>query len=108
MTETQPLLFDCDRTLRTLARRTDPDTSRAAADTHDARGSRASHKRLLREALNASPGLTSAEYAARTGLDRHEAARRLADRRNDGDAEHGDKRQCNQCRKVCVTWKPTT
>ena len=108
MSENQPLLFDAgDRTLRTLARRTDPETSRAAADKHAASGSRASHKRLLLEALHRSPGLTSAEYAKHTGLDRHEAARRLADLRNDGDARQGERRQCGVCRKTCVTWEPT-
>lgn len=99
-------LFDTG-SVHPLHRVTDPTTSREAAKQHAASGARESHKRRLREALAEHPGLTSAEYGRLVGLERHEAARRLADLRNDGDAEQGPKRPCGVCRKTCVTWRPT-
>jgi predicted HTH transcriptional regulator len=80
--------------MTTLARNTDPSTSHEAVERIEASGKRATHKESLLKAVQAVPRQTSAEYANLVGLERHEAARRLADLKNDGLVEQVDKRVC--------------
>lgn len=102
----QKTLFETD-SVHTLHRVTDPDTSRMAAIATTISGRRESHKRILLDAVVRWPGSTSAELASWAGLERHEAARRLADLRNDGAVRQGPKRPCLLCGKVCITWEAT-
>lgn len=59
------------------ARRTDPASSHAAADEHEKSGKAATRRARLENAVYANPGKTSKELAEITGLERHEASRRL-------------------------------
>lgn len=103
-TEQQLCLFDA-APVHKLHRVTDPDTSLLAAIATTQSGRRETHKRILLDAVVRWPGSTSAELASWVGLERHEAARRLADLRNDGAVRQGAKRACLLCGNVCVTWE---
>lgn len=83
-------------------RRSDPPTSRAAEIAH--RLNRESHCALLLDAVRKQPGMTSAEYAQWTGLERHEAARRCADLKNQGAIVGARPRRCDVGKKMAVTW----
>ena len=76
-------------------RRTDPDTSRQAAEHVTAIGSRADHLKRIVAAVTARPGRTSAELAEDTGLERHEAARRTADAAQAGYIVRGPSKTCS-------------
>ncbi len=69
----QPGLFD--RPPRAATR--DPLSSHRAADELERSGRGARQAALVLELVRATPGLTSAELAARHGADRHMIARRL-------------------------------
>lgn len=98
MTRSDPGLFD----LPPATRRSDPPTSRAAEIAH--RLNRQSHCVVLLDAVRKQPGMTSAEYAQWTGLERHEAARRLADLERMGRVRKGTRRACTVNRTEMVTW----
>jgi len=87
-----------------LARSGDPITSHEAADAAAASTWRVAHKSILFQAVVEHPGLTSAEYAVETGLERHEAARRLADLKNDGEVVQGARRKCRVGKRSAMTW----
>ena len=71
--------FDFDHNLP-LARSADPDGSVAAVVRHTRSGRLASSREQVAVALAAqAEPVTSKELAQRSGLDRHETARRLAD-----------------------------
>ena len=89
------------------ARQHDPETSWMAAESITCSGTRAAHVAVIVAAVCAHPGLTSAELAESTHLDRVEAARRTADAMRDGLINQGPKRKCRSCNSVCVTWWPT-
>jgi len=61
------------------ARTRDPLSSHAAADALERSGAARRQLDTVLAALRATPGLTSAELAARHGLDRHMVGRRLPD-----------------------------
>ena len=63
------------------ARTLDPDTSKLAAQRVTDNGRAMNNRQLCFDAIVREPGLTSGEVAAITGLDRHEAARRLPELR---------------------------
>lgn len=74
-------LFDLPS--KQLARKTDTPSSHRAAETITRIAAASQRERVLR-LVEALPGLTSAELAQRSGLDRHMVARRLADLKNLG------------------------
>ena len=88
------------------ARSTDPQSSHDAADLHMARGLRQTHIAVVADAVRACPGLTSAEIAARSCLERHEAARRLPDAMTAGVVRKGPARVCTMSGKLVTTWWP--
>ncbi len=51
-----------------------------------------------------NPGLTSAEVGAKTGIGRHNAARRLPELRKDGLVWNGNQRICSINRARAITW----
>jgi len=89
-----------------LHRRTDPDTSRQAAERVTAIGSRADHLNRIVQAVLEYPGRTSAELAECTGLERHEAARRTADACNAGLIVRGPSKTCSVGGRASITWWP--
>ncbi len=105
MTDHQRTLFDdaepvvdhtCDVTV-SLSRSTDPASSHAAAAQHVASGAHASQKQQVLAALRSWPGSTSKELAARAGLGRFVAARRLPDLEKAGEVRrerYADGREC--------------
>ena len=87
------------------ARRTDPSTSHEAAARAERHGAKTQRATIL-TALRGRPGLTSAEYAVETGIDRHNAARRLSELKHDGVAKQCEKRICGVKGTKAVTWYP--
>jgi hypothetical protein len=88
------------------ARNTDPDTSHLAAHSVTTTGTRHTNNQKCREAVENNPGASSAKIAKITGLDRHEAARRLSDLRGIS-VEQGEPVRCKLCNnRLCVTWWP--
>ena len=88
------------------ARATDPQSSHDAAEHHTASGARQCHIEIVVAAVRAFEGLTSAEIADRTGLERHEAARRLPDAEKAGAVRKGAPRKCSISAKLVTTWWP--
>jgi hypothetical protein len=99
-----------DRPVRRIempaARATDPQSSHDAADEHTARGARQCNIERVVDHVRAFEGLTSAEIAKRTGLERHEAARRLPDAEKAGAVQKGAMRRCSISGRLVVTWWP--
>ena len=89
-----------------LFRKTDPETSAQAAEQHHASGQRQTNKAKLLAAVQRAPGRTSAEYAELADLDRHEAARRLSDLRNEGLVRQAEARKCTVKGTKAKTWQP--
>jgi predicted HTH transcriptional regulator len=92
--------------LGAAARATDPASSHQAALRATASGKADAHCHICLEAVIAVPGRTSAEIAKATGLERHEAARRLSDLKVRGLARQGEQRPCRTNGKLAVTWWP--
>jgi hypothetical protein len=86
------------------ARATDPQSSHQAAHQVERSGKADSHRALCLKAVKAAPGSTSAEIAAATGLERHEAARRLPELRLRGLVRNGDQRECGETGNQSMTW----
>lgn len=86
------------------ARKSDPATSHLAAASVEASGHAETHRQLCLRVVSAQAGLTSAEIAVKAGLDRHEAARRLADLERGGEVRKGTVKLCSVCGSKCVTW----
>lgn len=80
---------------RALARSADPVPSHEAAERMEKCGVAEARRRVLLSYIRNQPGLSSKQYAALSGIDRVEAARRIADMKNglvkqDGRAPDGD------------------
>lgn len=86
------------------SRRTDPDTSFEAAAKIEKSGKAESHRTLCFEALLKQDGMTSAEVAVMADLERHEAARRLPELRDEGKVRNGEKRKCSATGSMALTW----
>lgn len=111
---TQPNLFD-DAEPQTMpdaqlirskprARKTDPETSHAAARQVEASGTAKRHGEMIVTALRANDGLTSEELASRAGLDRVAAARRMKELETDGRIRRGPPRKSAITGRPGVTW----
>ena len=85
------------------ARNTDPRTSHMAAEAMTKSGKRQSNIEKCFKAVLDNPGSSSAKIAKVTGLDRHEAARRLADLKGLR-VKQGAPEYCDVCKRECVTW----
>jgi CRP-like cAMP-binding protein len=86
-----------------LYRATDPVTSRIAAEKVT-RGTAQSNRAILLAAVEANPGRTAVELAHLTGVDRHEASRRLPDLRRAGLVRNGPERACSVSGNFMGTW----
>jgi len=89
-----------------LARRTDPFTSqlRALAAKH---GGKTQIQRLrCLVAVLLHPGLTGAELAVSTGMERHAPSRRLPELREKGQVCNGPSRRCSVTGRLSLVWLP--
>jgi hypothetical protein len=87
-----------------LSRNSDPVTSYLAGAAHESRGAGKTNREACYRALEAQPGLTSAEVAENSRLGRHEAARRLPELRDAGRVLNGPIRRCSVSGHQCITW----
>ena len=88
--------------------RSDPHTSRQAEAAITASGQRQTQAEIVLEAVNAHPGLTSAELTRHIEMDRWQIARRLPDLEANGLVKKGKPRLCNLKRKLSVIWWPVS
>ncbi len=89
-----------------LARTTDPITSHQAARDAEHRGVAAAHRLLCLAQVTHQPGLTAAEIAEATGLERHAPSRRLPELRDAGLVVNGPIRLCAVKGRRSLTWNP--
>jgi len=89
------------------ARTNDPITSHVAAEKVTGSGLRHTNMLAVIDAVRAHPGLTSAELAQYTQIERHEVARRLPEAARAHAVVKGDKRQCSLTGNLALTWWPT-
>jgi len=89
-----------------LFRKTDPPSSRVAAQAVKDSGAFSRQKDAVRAALLAHPGSTSAELAHAMGVDRYMTARRLPDLEEIGLAFRGPARMCLVNKGLAITWYP--
>lgn len=90
-----------------IARRSDPESSKAAAREITANGTRAAQKLAVLWALREHPGVTSLELANLKGLDRYTVSRRLPDLLADGLVRKGPMRTCTVAKRIALTWFTT-
>ena len=83
-----------------LARKTDPDTSRAAAATARVR----QHKQIALRAIKENGPMTSEEVASTTNLTYAQAWRRLSDLKNEGKVYDTGARRKNHSGRYAVVW----
>lgn len=83
------------------ARNSDPSTSHLAGEVITKSGSRQIQINLVADLVNRQEGLTSAEIAARYGVDRYMVARRLPD---SIEVKKGASRKCSISGRLAVTW----
>ena len=102
---TQPTLFPDPHA---AARASDPPTSHQAADKVEASYVAQTHRAFCLACVELHPGCTSAECAQLSGLNRHEAARRLPELRHAGLVENAPARTCHVTGNRSITWRPVT
>lgn len=89
-----------------LARKDDVSTSHEAAEAIQNDETHRLQMDLVRKALCLYPGMTSAELASRSGIERHTVARRLPDLMKKGKAVRGNKITCWATGYTSFTWWP--
>lgn len=89
-----------------LSGRTDPATSKMAAERHIRSGAHHNQSARVLMAVLDAPGSTSGELADRMGLDRHKPARRLPELASEGLVARGARRACRVLGTQAVTWWP--
>ncbi len=90
--------------MRALARNTDHITSHQAARAVEASGMTGYHRNILLAFVRNNPGMTAAEIAHGSGLDRYEASRRLPELRRAGLLRNGDARKCSILFHKSLIW----
>jgi hypothetical protein len=98
----QPDLF----TPQANYRNTDPATSREAAIATERNGEARSAREKLLRAVEVTPGLTAAEYAALLDMERHVPSRRLPELRELRLVWSGRPRVCKAQGRKSMTWWP--
>jgi len=88
------------------ARSTDPSTSHDAAREAESSGRAAGQRLICLGQVLRVPGLTAAEIAVRTGLERHVPSRRLPELREQGLVRNGGERTCGETGRRSMTWEP--
>jgi len=107
----RPGPYDRTQTGHDLARRTDPSSSRIAAEQHTQSGKRSSHRDIALQLVRQYSGQTFRELWDLMCADHREIfrtpeelMRRLGDLRRDGLLEHGLARQCTKTGHLMLTW----
>lgn len=90
-----------------LARRRDPSTSHAAAESLVASGRLREQQRQVLDALTRWPGSTAVELATNSGLDRYLVSRRLPELATLGLARRMAPRACRVKGSAQTVWRPT-
>ena len=88
------------------ARKTDPDTSREAAQYVEDSGIASAQRSLCLWQVRHTPGMTSAEIGEATLLGRYPPARRLPELRRAGLVRNGESRICGVTGRRSITWFP--
>ena len=88
------------------ARDSDPLTSHAAAKEITESGERQRQIRAVAGAVRRNPGLTSADLAAASGMDRHLLGKRLPEAQLAGLVRTGDKVMSKSTDRLGMTWWP--
>lgn len=94
-----------DDAAKRLARSTDAVSSHEAATEHVASGRNGQQCRLVFDCLTRCDGSTSAELAARFGLDRVMVARRLPDLERQGRVTRCGVRPCTASGRSGIEWR---
>lgn len=84
--------------------RTDPRTSRLAAEKMTESGAAELQRNKCLERIRLEPGLTAAELAKNIGLERHAPSRRLPELREMGLVRNGETRVCSVTGNRSITW----
>lgn len=92
--------------LTPAARRTDPESSHAAAAHMQRTGKRVAQQDRATAAVRAFPGRTSFELALCTDLDRYMLARRLPECETAGRVRRGPMRACTVTGRLAMEWLP--
>lgn len=87
-------------------RRTDPDTSRLAAEEITASGKRSHQQAQCAAAVRQFPGHTSFELAMLTDLERYMLGRRLSECETAGTVKRGAPKYCDVTGRLAMTWWP--
>lgn len=90
------------------SRRTDPHTSRLAAEEVEASGGAQAQRDLCLAEVKKHPGTTAAEIGVATGLERHAPSRRLPELREANLVTNGRSRICAVTRRLSLTWFPSS
>lgn len=90
------------------SRRTDPDTSRLAAESVEDSGRAQAQRDICLAEVKNHPGRTAAEIAAETGLERHAPSRRLPELREMDIVMNGRSRICAVTSRLSMTWFPVS
>lgn len=91
---------------RAHSRRSDPATSVDAARLIEGAGIATEHRRTLFKSVEQCPHHTAAEYAAMTGIDRHEVSRRLPELRPHFIINDPEPKRCTMKGTMAMTWAP--
>jgi CRP-like cAMP-binding protein len=86
------------------ARLTNPHTSKLAAEQVEASGHAETQRRICLASVRACPGMTAAEIALASGLERHIPSRRLPELRRAGLVVNGPARICRAMGSKAMTW----
>jgi hypothetical protein len=85
-------------------RRSDPPTSRLAAQEVTRTGRRAIQRQAVLELVQKYSGCTSLELARHSGMDRYTLARRLPELESDGAVRKSGQKVCSVGQRPAVTW----
>jgi DNA-binding MarR family transcriptional regulator len=91
---------------RGLTRRTDPETSRIAAERLRASGALGRQAEAVLAAVTRWPGSTAVELARHAQLDRYAVSRRLPELQRQGRVRRGPPRECTVNGRPQSTWRP--
>jgi hypothetical protein len=87
-----------------ITRRSDPVTSRLAAEEITRSGRRAIQRQAVLALVQKYPGCTSLELARHSGMDRYTLARRLPELEHEGAVKKCGQKVCSVGQRPAVTW----